>query len=158
MSSRLPAHVRDPHVHDDSDARTEAVLEQLRAAGGRITSGRRAIVASLFTAPDHHLTADDIAETVQTSHPDVALSTVYRTLETLEGLGIVARVDLGQGRGVFHLVDHVHHHLVCDECGDVVEVPHTLVDPLAADVDARYGFAVSRQRLTLTGRCRRCRR
>lgn len=157
MAPRPHAHLREPHVHEDPEARIEAVLEQLRAAGGRITSGRRAIVASLFTASDHHLTADDIAETVQATHPDVALSTIYRTLETLEGQGVVARVDLGQGRGVFHLVDHVHHHLVCDGCGDVIEVPDTLVDPLAADIDARFGFAVSRQRLTLTGRCQRCR-
>ena len=109
-----PAHHRHPHTHGDADDDVEAILDALRADGGRVTTGRRAIVRALFTGPDHHVTADDVAALVQADHPDVHLSTVYRTLESLEALGVVDRVNLGAGPAVYHLTDHVHHHLVCD--------------------------------------------
>ena len=73
----------------------DAILDVLRADGGRITVGRRAIVHALLTAPDHHVTADDVAAMVQAEHPDVHLSTIYRTLEALERHGVVDRVGLG---------------------------------------------------------------
>jgi Fe2+ or Zn2+ uptake regulation protein len=157
MAKTRPIHERRAHVHDDVPERIEAVLALLRASGGRVTSGRRAIVAALFTGDDHHVTAEDVAERVQADYPDLALSTIYRTLETLEELDVVARVDLGLGSAVYHLVDHVHHHLVCDGCGRVIEVPDDVIAPLARAVDERDGFALSRQRLTLTGLCARCR-
>jgi Fe2+ or Zn2+ uptake regulation protein len=137
--------------------REEAILELLRADGGRVTTGRRAIVRALLAGPDHHVTAEDVAHTVQEDHPDVHLSTVYRTLDNLEQLGVVVRVNLGAGGAVYHLADHVHHHLVCESCGTVIEVPPTLVRSIARTVDDRYGFQLSGHHLVLTGRCEHCR-
>lgn len=145
------------HAHDDVDARVEAALALLRREGGRITTARRAVVSTLYGGADHHVTAEDVASAVQVDHPDVHLSTVYRTLESLEGLDVVARVDLGPGPAVFHLVDHAHHHLVCTRCGGVTEVPADVVDALAAVLDERYGFAAAPNRLTVSGLCRDCR-
>jgi Fe2+ or Zn2+ uptake regulation protein len=154
---RSTEHHRQHHTHDHDEERIEQVLEGLREEGGRVTVGRRAIVAALLTGDDHHVTADELAAAVQARHPDLHLSTVYRTLETLEHAGVVAKVDLGQGRAVYHLVDHVHHHLVCELCGSVTEVPDAMLDPLAAALQAQYGFAASPHRLTITGLCRSCR-
>lgn len=84
------------------------------------------------------------------------MSTIYRTLEALEELGIVARVDLGQGRAVYHPIDHAHHHLVCTTCGTVEELPDAALAPLARDLASRTGFTLSHQQLTLTGTCRSC--
>jgi Fur family transcriptional regulator, ferric uptake regulator len=156
MAAVSPAHHRQPHAHGAPEARVDAILDVLRADGGRITVGRRAIVHALLTAPDHHVTADDVAAMVQAEHPDVHLSTIYRTLEALERHGVVDRVGLGPGGAVYHLTDHVHHHLVCEVCGSVTEVPATLLTRLAADVSARYGFTVSDHHLVLPGRCRDC--
>lgn len=150
-------HHRHSHSHADRDERIASTLELLRRQGGRITTARRAVVTSLYGGDDHHVTAEDVAAAVQTDHPDVHLSTVYRTLEALEALDVVARVDLGTGPAVFHLVDHVHHHLVCDRCGAVTEAPAEVVDALAASLDARFGFAAAPNRLTITGLCRDCR-
>ena len=152
-----PAHHRQPHAHGAPEDRVDAILDVLRADGGRITVGRRAIVHALLTAPDHHVTADDIAAMIQADHPDVHLSTIYRTLEALERHGVVDRVGLGPGGAVYHLTDHVHHHLVCEVCGSVTEVPATVLTRLAADVAARYGFTVADHHLVLPGRCRNCR-
>lgn len=152
-----PVHERPHHSHDDVDQRVEEVLERLRAAGGRVTDGRRAIVTGLYAGDDHHVTAEELAARLRSDHPDLARSTVYRTLEALERLDVVARVDLGKGGAVYHLVDHVHHHLVCDRCGAVVQLPSDALDGLAGQVEAAHGFALSGQPVTLAGTCRRCR-
>ncbi|MGQ0616319.1 MAG: Fur family transcriptional regulator [Acidimicrobiia bacterium] len=151
------AHHRDPHIHDDIEAHTVAVLDLLRADGGRITTGRRAIVHALLAAPDHHVTAEDIAAAVQADHPDVHVSTVYRTLDSLERLRVLSRVNLGHGGAVYHLVDHAHHHLVCESCGSVTEVPDSAFAPLARQLDKRYEFTLSPHHVAVTGLCAACR-
>ena len=115
-------HHREPHAHGDVSEHEAAILELLRGEGGRVTTGRRAIVRALLTGPDHHVTAEDVARLVQAEHPDVHLSTVYRTLDTLEHHGVVDRINLGPGGAVYHLSDHAHHHLICEVCGAVIEV------------------------------------
>lgn len=153
----MPAHHRPAHSHHDVDHQVERVLDLLRADGGRITTGRRAVVRALMTAPDHHVTADRVAETVQAQHPDVHLSSIYRTLDALERLDVVARVNLGPGGAVYHLVDHEHHHLVCVECGSVTEIPARTSGPLAKRCEADHDFELSPRHLALTGLCRECR-
>lgn len=150
-------HRREHHTHDDVAAHEGTILELLRADGGRVTTGRRAIVRALLTGPDHHVTAEDVAHVVQEAHPDVHLSTVYRTLDALERLGVVDRVNLGLSGAVYHLTDHSHHHLVCEVCGAVVEVPEDLFAPLGRAIDERYRFQISNRHLSLTGRCESCR-
>ena len=72
------AHHRLPDAHGATEAGVDAILDGLRADGGRITVSRRAIVHSLLAAPDHHVTADDVAAMIQAEHPDVHLSTIHR--------------------------------------------------------------------------------
>jgi Fe2+ or Zn2+ uptake regulation protein len=148
-------HLRD--THDDVGSRVAEILDALRGAGGRVTTGRRAIVTALYDAGDHHVTAEDVARAVQAAHPDVHLSTVYRTLESLEEIGIVTRVVIGAGPVVYHLADRVHHHLRCERCGTVIEVPGDVLDPLARRLAADYGFALTDAHLVLTGTCASCR-
>lgn len=157
MAAMTRVHHREPHAHGDVDQQEAAILALLRAGGGRVTTGRRAVVRALLTGPDHHVTADDIAAAVQAEHPDVHLSTIYRTLESLEEHGVVERVSLGAGAAIFHLTDHAHHHLVCTVCGSVIEVPSGLLRTLARQVDQRYGFELPRQHVALAGRCADCR-
>jgi Fur family ferric uptake transcriptional regulator len=152
-----PEHQREPHGHDDTSEHETEILELLRGEGGRVTIGRRAIVRALLNGPDHHVTADDVARMVQAEHPDVHLSTVYRTLDTLEHHGVVDRVNLGPGGAVYHLSDHAHHHLVCEVCGTVIEIPGSLFTRLARTVDERYGFELSDRHIAVNGRCPRCR-
>jgi Fur family ferric uptake transcriptional regulator len=150
-------HHHEHHDHPDRDVRIAAALERIQQSGGRLTTARRAVVTSLYEGADHHVTAEDIAARIQVEHPDIHLSTVYRTLEALEQLDVVARLDLGPGPAVFHLVDHAHHHLVCTNCGSVTEADAEVIESLARAVDERYGFAATPLRLTITGLCRACR-
>lgn len=136
-------------------ARLDSALTALREAGARVTTARRAVLAALVGAPDH-LTADDVAEEVRRLHPDVHRSTIYRTLDALERLGVVEHAHLGHGRAVFHLAVDAHHHLVCEECDAVVEVTDESFAALATSLRDAYGFELRAHHFALPGRCRRC--
>src|SRR5205085_9583757 len=99
----------------------QAILDRLRASGGRITSTRRALVNALFEHGGHP-TAEDLAAMVQARHPDVAQSTIYRILDDLEHLGEVQHTHLGHGPAVYHLAEAAHPHLVGEDCGLVQEL------------------------------------
>ena len=135
--------------------RLDRILGELRASGGRITPARRALVTALLDA-DTHVTADDLAEVVQRSHPDVHRSTIYRTLDALEELGIVDHVHLGHGRAVYHLLDDPHQHLVCEVCQHVIEVPDELFRPLAETLARDYRFVLRSNHFAVLGRCAEC--
>jgi Fe2+ or Zn2+ uptake regulation protein len=140
---------------DQDRERSERILELLRRRGGRLTTARRAIVTALVTA-NSHVTADELASTVQSEHPEVHLTTVYRVLDTLEQLEVVDHVHLGHGRAVYHLTDETHQHLVCEICGTVVEVPDDVFADLASTLDATYGFAIRPHHFAVLGRCSAC--
>lgn len=135
--------------------RLEHILELVRRQGGRVTAARRALVTALVEA-DAHVTADDLAGVVQGRHPEVHRSTIYRTLEALERLGVVDHVHLGHGRAVYHLADRPHQHLVCERCGAVVEVPDQLFSSLAAEIEERYRFRIRPKHFAVLGRCDGC--
>jgi len=132
------------------------VLARVRRAGGRMTASRRAVVEALL-AGGHHVTADEIVARVSRDHPEVHRSTVYRTLERLETIGVITHVHLGHGPSTFHLADPPHHHAVCASCGAVVEVPWDALDDLAAELHAKHGFELSPQHFALSGLCTACR-
>ena len=133
----------------------ETVLALLRARGGRVTTCRRAILET-FLGTGGHVTAEVLTARVQAGQPDVHGSTVYRFLDELERLGVVDHVHLGHGPAVYHLSTDAHHHLVCDRCGKVVEVPETVFDDLRGHLAEEFGFAVQPRHFAVTGRCREC--
>jgi Fe2+ or Zn2+ uptake regulation protein len=139
-----------------SEERLDAILDLVRRRGGRVTTSRRAIVAALLEAP-HHVTADQLAETVQAVHPDVHQSTVYRTLDTLAELGVVDHVHLGHGPAVYHFTDQPHHHLVCRQCGRVEELPLSTMAPVERRIARDYSFQLDATHFALTGLCDACR-
>jgi Fur family transcriptional regulator, ferric uptake regulator len=145
------------HAHGSSAAVTiDAVLELVRRRGGRVTEARRAVVAALVDGRHEHLTAELVAGRVQESQPDVHLSTVYRTLDSLEALGVVSHVHLGHGPSTYHLDTEPHHHAACDTCGTIVHLPGDLYDEVVARVRAETGFVATPPHFSLTGRCPAC--
>ena len=111
-----------------------SALAVLRAEGRRVTTARRTII-ELLGATREHLTAEDIAGHVHAAHPEVHMSTVYRTLESLESWGLVEHFHHGHGAAFFHL-SASHPHVVCAECGRVFDIPaHEFVplkDPMTS--------------------------
>jgi Fur family ferric uptake transcriptional regulator len=137
---------------------TEGILALLRAAGGRVTSTRRATIEVLVAGGAHrHLSAEEIADEVRARLPDVAESTIYRTLTALEELGVVTHVHLGHGPSTFHLAGQAHHHLVCRLCGAVIEVPSYEFTAMSRRLRDVYGFSVSEEHFAISGECPTCR-
>lgn len=120
-----------------------------------MTTCRRALLAELVGTSEH-VTADDLAERVRERHPDIHRSTIYRSLSDLEDLGIVDHVHLGHGRAVYHLADDAHQHVVCEVCGDVIEVPTALFRPLEEALLAGYGFRLQPGHFAVVGHCAHC--
>lgn len=134
--------------------RLEDVLALLRAGGGRVTSPRRAIVQALIDLG--HPTAERLTAEVRTRQPDVHESTVYRFLDELEHLGVVDHVHLGHGPAVYHFAEDAHHHLVCEKCGEVIEVPGQVFAPLRRRLRDEFAFELQPRHFAVTGRCRTC--
>ena len=122
-----------------NEATVETIVARLAEAGRRRTAPRQAIVESIVRAGGH-VTADEVAAEVQSQFPSVNISTVYRTLDTLEDIGVIDHVHLGHGRAVYHLVEEDHQHLVCEVCESVEELPASKLPVL--DPDDREGLRV----------------
>jgi Fe2+ or Zn2+ uptake regulation protein len=137
------------------DDRVEAVLELVRAQGGRVTASRRALLRCLFEGPAHR-TAEELAREINEKSPDVHLSTVYRNLEELERLGVIAHSHLGHGPATYHLASVTHGHFVCEACGATYEAPDEVFSDLADVASDRYGFGIDPHHFAVLGRCAKC--
>jgi Fur family ferric uptake transcriptional regulator len=99
-----------------------------------------------------HATPDQVAEAV----PEIDLTTVYRTLEVLEQIGLLAHTHLGHGAPSYRLAGDDHVHLVCHSCSSVVDLPADLTDALAAKLLAEQRFVLDRSHFTVFGTCAEC--
>jgi Fur family ferric uptake transcriptional regulator len=136
----------------------EGILAMLRASGGRITATRRATIDVLLAGGHHrHLSAEQIAAEVRDRLPDVAESTIYRTLSALEELGVIAHVHLGHGPSTFHLANQAHRHLVCRQCNTIIEVPSYEFTEMTRRLESVYGFTITSEHFALLGKCQTCR-
>ena len=131
------------------------VLDRLRAAGARLTTPRRAVIQALVDGPAHP-TADDLADRVAVGDPDVHKSTVYRTLDALADLGLVAHVHLGHGRAVYHLTGDDDLHLLCSSCGVVDHVPADIFDATRSVIRSARKFHLDPGHFALPGLCDAC--
>jgi Fe2+ or Zn2+ uptake regulation protein len=134
----------------------EDVLTLVRQHGGRATPARRLLLNALFGSREHR-SAEDLAAEVHSRAPDVHLSTIYRNLEELERLGVIDSTRLGTGPATYHLASAAHGHLVCEQCGSMIEVPDEIFADLVHVASTRYGFAINPHRFAVTGHCATCR-
>ncbi|MBI4216241.1 MAG: transcriptional repressor [Chloroflexi bacterium] len=133
------------------------LVQGLRRQGYRLTPQRRTVIDTIVHSQGH-LDAEAIFLQALAQRPGLHRSTVYRTLDFMVGLGLVAGADLGEGRVRYHFRDQGHHHhLVCQACGGIVELEEAALNPLAESLLRDKGFAVELSHLALFGRCVSCR-
>ncbi len=128
----------------------------LKTKGYKLTPQRK-VILDILHHTDTHLTADDIFLQVNERIPGVNRSTVYRTLELLESLGLVVRSELGSSHVYHHSEEGHHHHLVCRSCGRVVDCDEDILIPLESRLTEKYGFTADLHHHVIQGVCRRCR-
>ena len=137
------------HTHSASGA--------LHDLGYRLTPQRIMILKAVEQA-NSHISIDDIYTQVHEQYAYMNVSTVYRTLELLEKLGLVLKTDFGEGRVRYHPADKGHHHhLVCQKCGAIIDIDESTLTRLQDVLLARYNFSASLRHVAIFGLCENCR-
>jgi Fur family ferric uptake transcriptional regulator len=129
----------------------------LRQAGFRITPQRQVILEVVAHGSDHQ-SAQQVYAAARRRLPGLNLATVYRTLDSLNRAGLVDLMDDTHGSLRFSLRDprHQHAHLVCRQCGAMLELPVTGLARLAQDIHRRTGFKADLGHQTINGLCPTC--
>ena len=128
---------------------------QLRARGYRLTPQRQLVLQAVGSLG--HATPEEIASEVRRTATAVNISTVYRTLELLEELGLVQHTHLGHGAPTYSVKgDDDHVHLVCRDCGEVEEAPREVLGEVADRLRDERGFRLDVGHFALFGTCRGC--
>ena len=128
---------------------------ELRAKGYRLTPQRQLVLESVGALG--HGTPEEIVTAVRRTASGVNISTVYRTLELLEELGLVRHTHLGHGAPTYSVAgDDDHVHLVCRDCGQVEEASPTLIASVVTRLAKEKGFSVDVGHFALFGRCLDC--
>jgi len=136
--------------------RSGSIASKLSELGYRLTP-QRAMVLSALENSGNHISAEEIYAQIVAKYPQVNISTVYRTLELLEQLGLVTETDLGGGRVRYHPADQGrHHHLVCQECGAIIDLGESLLSSLKDTLLREYKFSADLRHLAIFGYCVKC--
>ena len=141
------------HAHGIS-----GITARLRERGYRLTPQRLMILAAIEGSRDH-ISAEEIYAPVAAKYPHVNISTVYRTLELLKKLGMVYEINLGEGRIRYHAEESGHHHhLVCQQCGTVIDIDEAALSSLRDILLRDYHFQAELRHVGVFGICESCRR
>ncbi len=134
---------------------SQAWDEELRARGYRVTPQRQLVLEAVTELG--HATPEDIVAKVRQVASGINISTVYRTLELLEELGLVNHAHLRHGAPTYHAASEgAHVHLVCSRCDRVEEVTADVLSGVAQQLHAERGFQVDLCHVALSGTCRSC--
>jgi Fe2+ or Zn2+ uptake regulation protein len=133
----------------------EALVEQFRREGRKITPQRRAIFETLIR-DDSHPTAEQIYQRVYSVMPDISRTTVYNTLHELVGVGALVEVeDLSEGGTRYDTSTGQHHHLFCLDCHTLVDIDRDF-QGLELPPDETEGYSIVRRQVTFYGHCPNC--
>jgi Fur family ferric uptake transcriptional regulator len=139
-------HSHAPHALED--------VASIRAGGRRVTKQRALIWNALVHAGGKHLSAKEVAEAI----PELHQATVYRALDVLVAEGLARRTEIA-GRALYEIAaEHLHHHVVCTQCGAVTHVHDETVRAALQRVARESGYTLADEELTFSGLCPACAR
>lgn len=125
----------------------------------KVTRQREEIAKTFLDSP-HHLSAEELYRQIQKAHPELGLSTIYRTLKLLVESGLASRREFGDGITRYEPTSggQHHDHLICINCGAIIEFENQKIEELQNEVAEKNDFTVLRHKLELYGYCQKCRR
>jgi len=130
--------------------------QALQEKGYRLTPQRLMVIEALHSV-DQHISAEEIYSQVRARYPYANISTIYRTLELLKELGLVTEIALGDGRVRYHPAEKGHHHhLVCQKCSRIIDLPELVLLPLEEALSRDYQFKADLKHLGIFGLCAKC--
>ena len=141
----------------EQDEQIEALRKAVIDKGYRLTEARKVIINCLVESGGH-ISADELAERVWQRQPRVGRMTVYRTMDLLSELGVIRPIYQGTGAAHYILMaGGSHHHLICNQCGLVIEFDHCQSDEMSHLLSERYNFQIDSYLLEFHGLCAGCR-
>ncbi len=132
-------------------------LDELREKGYRLTPQRLAIL-SLLQQSGRHMTPVEIVEEAKKKMPGITEATVYRTLDFLSSCGLILAAHIGSGQLVYESGDRLHHHLICRNCGQSLDIEHAAFQSLYRSLEESSGFIIDCVHVTLFGLCPECKK
>ena len=156
---RFPQRVRQLNLRVMELGIQVRLEEFIKRKGLRKTGQRDLIISSAFSK-DEHFTAEELFDRVRKSNSDISRATVYRTLALLVEADLLREIDLGDNQTTYDpnfLDKPAHNHLVCIDCGRVVEFEDAHIDLLNDCVTRRLGFRPVRQTLKIEASCEQLR-
>jgi Fur family ferric uptake transcriptional regulator len=137
----------------------EEAKERLAASGQRVGSARAAVI-DFLGGQSCCLGAQEIHEALAAGGARIGLASVYRAVDSLVEVGIVQRVEVGDGIARYEPArggDGHHHHLVCDDCGKLEPFHDDALEAAIEAVERSTGYAVASHDVVLHGACTDCR-
>ena len=121
-------------------------------------SKQRDYLIDIFLSANGHVTADELYKVAQKKYPQIGYATVYRTLKLLANCGIATAARFGHKSARFEMSrsDHHHDHLVCTECGGIIEFKSDQIENMQETVARKKGFTITHHKLVLYGICKSC--
>src|SRR6266850_3060474 len=137
----------------------EVFIQHIQKKGLKRTS-QRELILDVFLRTERHLSNEDLYRLVQEEDPSIGQTTVYRTLKLLSEAGLAREVRFGDGRTHYeHNYKHQHHdHMICSECGKIIEFYSAELEALQDAMAAKHRFEVTQHLLRIIGICAECRR
>lgn len=129
--------------------------EDIKKAGLKVTRPRTRILEILEKSRSLHLTAEHLHQQLLSDDEAISLATVYRSLLDFENAGLVIRHQFDDGHAVFEFNRGRHHdHLICLDCGKVLEFANEAIERQQAAIAEKAGFEIRRHTLTIFGTCK----
>jgi Fur family ferric uptake transcriptional regulator len=135
-----------------------AMLQTYMVKKGLRSTDQRKLIVETFFHSDNHVSIEELLAEVRASDPRVGYATVYRTLKLLTECGVANERRFGDGLTRYELADETthHDHLICVECGDIVEFEEARIEELQEKVARKYGFELRSHKHELYGVCPAC--
>ena len=123
----------------------------------KITKQRRAVL-NVFLQCDNHVSVEELYNIVSEQEPKIGLATIYRTLALLTKSGLALEMDFGDGQKRYEssYMNAHHDHMVCTECGKIIEFNHPLIEKYQDEIAIQNGFKITSHKLDLFGLCNNC--
>ena len=143
--------------HDSFAEEKEIFLNHVQKYGLRRTA-QRDLILEVFLRTSEHLSSEDLYDLVKKEDPTVGQTTVYRTLKLLSEAGLAREVRFGDGRTHYeHHYNREHHdHMICTECGKVVEFFSSELEAMQDEIAAKHNFILTQHSMRLLGLCEDC--
>lgn len=135
--------------------RLQGAIEALKTTRVRMTPQRHAILEYLFESMTHP-TADEIYKALEGRFPNMSVATVYNNLRVFKEAGIVKELTYGDSSSRFDCVTSDHYHVICEECGKIVDFHYPGLDEVETLAEHVTGFKVSSHRMEIYGICPDC--